>query len=66
MVDTIQKPDPKGAIAKAHAEIAKENQDKAVKLLKNKLRELEAAEAVVSNVQREIDDLELKIEQGNI
>lgn len=66
MASDIDKPDPKAAIAKAHREISEENQAKAVKLLKTKLRELEAAKVVVENVQREIDDLELKIEQGNI
>jgi hypothetical protein len=62
----VQKPDPKAAIAKAHREIAEENQSKAVKMLKIKLRELEAAKVVVENVTREISELELKIEQGNI
>jgi hypothetical protein len=62
----IQKPDPKAAIAKAHREIAEENQNKAVGALKKKLRELEGAETIVGNIQREIADLELKIEQGNI
>jgi hypothetical protein len=62
----IQKPDPKAAIAKAHREIAEENQAKAVGALKKKLRELEGAETIVGNIKREIADLELKIEQGNI
>jgi hypothetical protein len=62
----IQKPDPKAAIAKAHREIAEENQNKAVGALKKKLRELEGAETIVGNIKREIADLELKIEQGNI
>ena len=66
MTDEIQKADPKAAIAKAHREIAEENKTKAVKALKSKLRELEAAKVIVANVQREIDDLELKIEQGNL
>lgn len=66
MTDKIQKPDAKAAIAKAHREVAEENQEKAVKLLKSKLREKEAAETVVANIEREIADLEMKIEQGNI
>jgi hypothetical protein len=66
MTEEIQKPDPKAAIAKAHREIAEENQNKAVKMLKSKLRELEGAEVIVANIKREIADLELKIEQGNI
>ena len=56
----------KSAIVQARNEVAKENQDKAVALLKKKLRELEAAQTVVANVEREIADLELRIEQGNI
>lgn len=60
------KPNPKAAIAKARREISEENQEKAVKLLKGKLRELSGAETVVSNVKREIEELELKIEHGNI
>ncbi len=66
MTNEIQKPDPKAAIAKAHREIAEENQNKAVGALKKKLRELEGAETIVANIQREIADLELKIEQGNL
>ena len=66
MADDIQKADPKAAIAAAHREIAEENQKKAVGMLKKKLRELEAAKVIVENVTREIADLELKIEQGNI
>lgn len=54
------------AITRARNEIAKEKQDKAVELLKRKLRELDAAETVVSNIQREIADLELRIQQGNL
>jgi hypothetical protein len=56
----------KSAIVQARNEVAAENQKKAVELLKKKLRELEAAQTVVANVEREIADLELRIEQGNI
>ena len=62
----MTKPDAKAAIAAAKREIQEENQKKAVKLLKEKYRELEAAKTVVSNVEREIEDLEMKIEHGNI
>lgn len=62
----IDKVDAKAAITKAKREIAEEIQDKAVALLKNKLRELNSAETVVANVKREIEELELKIEHGNI
>ena len=66
MSETNLRPDPKAAIAKAKREIAEENQDKAVKELKKKLRDLAAAETVVANIEREIKDLELKIEHGNL
>jgi hypothetical protein len=66
MTTDINKKDPKAAIAKAKAEIAAENQEKAVKLLKEKLREQEAAQVALDNINREIEDLELRIEQGNI
>ncbi len=66
MSNDINKTDPKAVIAKARREIAEENQEKAVKLLKNKLRELNGAEVVLANVKREIEELELKIQHGNI
>ena len=56
----------KAAIAKARAEIAQEKVDKAVKLLKDKYRQLEAAKTVVANIEREIADAEGAIEQGNL
>ena len=56
----------KNAIVQARNEVAAENQKKAVDLLKGKLRSLDAAQTVVANIQREIADLELRIEQGNI
>jgi hypothetical protein len=56
----------KEAILKAKQEIAEENLKKAVELLKKKLREREAAQVVLTNIDREISELELKIEQGNI
>ncbi len=54
------------AITAARNEVAQENQRKAIDLLKTKLRSLASAETVVANIKREIADLELKIEQGNI
>ena len=54
------------AITQARNEIAKEKQDKAVALLKTKLREEAAAETVLNNVRREIQELQLRIEQGNV
>jgi hypothetical protein len=56
----------KDAILKAKNEIAEENLKKGVEALKRKLREQNAAEAVLANVKREIAELELQIEQGNI
>ena len=63
MIDTAK---TKDAIAKAKAEIAEENLNKAVDLLKRKLRERQSALTILNNIDREIADLELKIEQGNI
>lgn len=57
--------DPKAAIAKAKQEIADERMSDAVGKLKTKLRELNSARNVVANIEREIEDLELAIEQGN-
>jgi hypothetical protein len=54
------------AITQARNEIAQEKLSKAVALLKTKLREEAAAETVLANVRREIAELQLKIEQGNI
>jgi hypothetical protein len=54
------------AIQRARNEVAQENQDKAVRLLKDKLRALDTAKTVVANIEREIADLELRITQGNI
>ena len=56
----------KSAIEKAREEVAEEDQKAAVKLLKQKLRELAAAKVVVRNIEREIEDLEQAIEDGNI
>ena len=55
----------KAAITRARNEVAEENQKKAVSLLKEKLRALDTAETVVANINREIEELELAIEQGN-
>jgi hypothetical protein len=58
-------PTAKEAITQARNEVAKEKFDVAVKKLKTKLRELDAAQVVVDNIEREIADLEQAIEQGN-
>jgi hypothetical protein len=56
----------KAAITRARNEVAEESQKKAVEQLKVKLRALASAETVVANIGREIAELELAIEQGNI
>lgn len=58
--------DAKAAIARAKREIQEENMQKGVAKLKAKYRELATAETVVSNIRREIADLELSVEQGNV
>lgn len=45
--------------------IAEEKTEKAKVALVKKLRELDAAESVVSNIKREIDDLEASIADGS-
>lgn len=64
-INKTLKADAKAAIAKAHQEVQEENQKKAVDLLKKKLREKANAETVLENIDREIAELELRIEQGN-
>lgn len=49
----------------AREEVNREKQDKGVKLLKDKYRDLDKAQTIVSNLEREIADLEKEIEQGN-
>ena len=68
MVEKINtgKIDPKEAIKKAREEIADETMKEAVKLLKAKLRQQKEARVVLENITREIEDLELQIEQGNV
>lgn len=58
--------DAKAAIARAKREIAEENMKKGVEQLKTKLRERDRAQTVLQNIEREIKDLELQIEQGNV
>lgn len=56
----------KELLIRARNEVADENLKKAIELLKVKLRSRSAAQTVVDNIDREIKDLELRIEQGNI
>lgn len=53
------------AIAQAKAEIQQDKIDRAVKVLKDKYRQLDAAKVVVANIEREITDAEAAIEQGS-
>ena len=53
------------AIRLAREEVEAEDMEKAVVKLKAKLRELNTAKTVVSNIEREIADLEEAIAQGN-
>lgn len=54
----------KDALAQAKAEIEAEQLRSAVSKFKAKLREQAAAQLVLDNVTREIQELQLKIEQG--
>jgi DNA primase large subunit len=54
------------ALKKAKEEIREENMKKSIELFKKKLREREAAQTVLANVDRELNELQLKIEQGNV
>lgn len=56
----------KEARLKAIAEVEEEALEKAIKLYKGKLRELNEAKVVVANIEREIKELELEIDQGNL
>jgi len=51
--------------AQAQHEINKELSEKAVKLMKSKYKELKAAKTIVANLERELLDLEARINDGN-
>jgi hypothetical protein len=57
--------DIKKVEADAKAEIAKEKAEKAKAALVKKLRELNAAQAIVANINREIEDLKASIADGS-
>ena len=63
---TELKPNYKDVISRAKREMQEENVKKAVEALKGKLRERDRAQTVLANIDREIQELELKIEQGNL
>ena len=56
--------DVKSAKDQALAELTKERQENAKLKIKAKLKELEAAELVVKNVKRELEDLEHELSHG--
>lgn len=49
----------------ARAEVAKEDGEKAKVALKAKLRQLQSAQKIVANIEREIADLEASISDGS-
>jgi TRAP-type C4-dicarboxylate transport system substrate-binding protein len=53
--------DVKKAMDEARKEVAEENFNKAKEQYKEKLRQLEKAKLVVTNIEREIADLELRL-----
>lgn len=55
-----------GVLEKAKRELAEEQEERAIKALKEKLSELDKAKTVVKNKQKEIQDLEQKIKDGNL
>ena len=54
------------AIQQARREVNEENNKKAVKALKELLKQEIAAKTALDNIQREIKDMEIQIEQGNL
>jgi len=60
------KMDAKAAIKQAEDEIAADNLKKGVAALKVKLIERNNTATVLANIDREIEDLKLQIEQGNL
>lgn len=63
MVTNINNP-VKDALAKAKAEVEKEEVEKMVKSFKSKLKEVESAKRIVANLERELEEMELTL--GNI
>lgn len=63
---TVEKSPGQLAREKAAAEIAAEKLSKAVEVYKRKLRERDGAQSVLDNINRELKDLELAIDQGNV
>lgn len=52
--------------AQAQNELIEELKGKALKLYKQKLKEIETAETILANLKRELADLEERIDSGNI
>lgn len=55
----------KTALEIAKKEFADEQREEAVKQLKVKLKELGKAKLIVENIERELEDLSARIEQGD-
>lgn len=64
-LDNKVKVDTRAIIERARQEVRDELTNKAVSSLKLKYKDLEKAQTIVENIKREIEDLELSIEQGN-
>ncbi|MDF2435410.1 MAG: hypothetical protein JWP44_5041 [Mucilaginibacter sp.] len=60
------KVDKKSIIERAKEEVQDEFNNKAVAKFKAKLRELESARTIVANIERELADMELAFDHGNI
>jgi hypothetical protein len=61
----LQSVDVGAARKAAEEELRKEIQDKAIRAIKAKLKDLENAKQVVKNLEREVQDLEASINDGS-
>lgn len=62
MVTSIKSSSVKEALEKAREEVKEESQKKMVKAFKDKLRDVENAEAVLRNMKRELEELEYELD----
>jgi len=65
-MSNVEKLNVNNILAQAQEEFEKEQNEKAVKLLKVKLKEKAAAKLAVENIDREIEDLVQQLKQGDI
>lgn len=56
----------KSLVQQAKDEFEKEQNEKAIRILKSKLKEKSQAQTILKNLEREIDDLVAQIESGDI